>query len=92
MMSDRPKLGDAGNAVRALHERLLAAEFAIDAAETEAAVFGPQTRAAVIAYQRHNGLPDTASLDVDTMARLNGGATTNYGSSGASNNNAGAQQ
>ena len=54
-------------------------------------LYGPQTRSAVIAYQRHNGLPDTASLDVGTMAQLNG-ANTSYGGTGASRNNAGAQQ
>jgi hypothetical protein len=50
---------------------------------------GPQTRRAVIAYQRHNGLRDTAALDANTLASLNSGATTNYGSSGANGSVAG---
>ena len=46
-------------------------------------LYGPGTRAAVIAYQRHNGMPETAQLDPDTMARFNGNApNTSYGSAG----------
>ena len=70
MMPDRPKLGDAGKAVRALHERLLAAELAIDAAETEAAAFGPQTRAALMRFQLRLGLPETGELDEATLAAI----------------------
>jgi peptidoglycan hydrolase-like protein with peptidoglycan-binding domain len=45
-------------------------------------ISGPQTRRAIIAYQRHNGLPQTGTLDADTMANLTGGATANYGATG----------
>ena len=45
-------------------------------------LYGPQTRRAVIAYQRHNDLQRTATLDADTMARLSGGTNTSYGSAG----------
>ena len=70
MMPDRSKLGDVGKVVRALHERLLAAEFAIDVSETEGAVFGPQTRAALMRFQLRLGVPETGELDEATLAAL----------------------
>ncbi len=44
---------------------------------------GPETRAAVAAYQRRNGLPASGTLDGATMARLENDHTTGYGASGA---------
>jgi peptidoglycan hydrolase-like protein with peptidoglycan-binding domain len=48
--------------------------------------FGPATRSALVAYQRHNGLKDTAQLDADTMARLNASTNAGYGSAGPNQN------
>jgi peptidoglycan hydrolase-like protein with peptidoglycan-binding domain len=45
-------------------------------------IAGPRTRTAVAQYQRRNGLGDTATLDGQTMARLNSDAATSYGASG----------
>jgi peptidoglycan hydrolase-like protein with peptidoglycan-binding domain len=42
-------------------------------------VDGRRTRRAIIAFQRHNGMPVTAHLDDATLARLSGGPATNYG-------------
>jgi len=70
----------AGDAVRDAQSRLRAQGYyhgPIDG------LSGPRTRQAVIAYQRHNGMPVTATLDGDTLARLDGGATSSYGASGA---------
>lgn len=38
--------------------------------------FGPQTRAAVSQFQRKNGLPQTASLDEQTLNGLNGASSS----------------
>ena len=35
-------------------------------------IMGPETQTAVMAFQRQNGLPQTAQLDQQTMDRLNG--------------------
>ena len=54
-------------------------------------VLGPQTRAALRHYQQASGLPESATLDTATVARLTGGPTpnstpspapTDFGSSG----------
>jgi peptidoglycan hydrolase-like protein with peptidoglycan-binding domain len=45
-------------------------------------VMGPETQTALMAFQREQGLPQTAQLDQQTMQRLNGssgGSTTNSG-------------
>jgi peptidoglycan hydrolase-like protein with peptidoglycan-binding domain len=49
-------------------------------------IVGPRTRTAVANYQRRNGLGDTATLDGQTMARLNSDAATAYGASGTTYN------
>ena len=49
-------------------------------------IVGPKTRTAVAQYQRRNGLGDTATLDGQTMARLNSDAATSYGASGTTYN------
>jgi peptidoglycan hydrolase-like protein with peptidoglycan-binding domain len=79
----------AGDDVRQAQKALRAQGFyhgAIDG------LYGPQTRSAVDRYQRKNGLRDTAQLDADTMARLNGGTATTYGDIGVPDRNAGARQ
>lgn len=43
-------------------------------------IVGHQTRAAVAAFQKHNGLHRTARLDQDTMSRLMSGETPAAGS------------
>ncbi|MEJ0067943.1 MAG: peptidoglycan-binding domain-containing protein [Pseudomonadota bacterium] len=97
---DQPKMADAstdrpmraalaGDDVRQAQQALRAQGFyrgPIDG------IYGPQTRSAVEQYQRRNGLRDTAALDADTMARLNGGTTTTYGSSGSSDHLVGGRQ
>lgn len=44
-------------------------------------LMGPQTRQAIAAYQRRNGLSVTSKLDHDTMQRLS--SVTNSGSTGS---------
>jgi osmotically inducible lipoprotein OsmB len=55
-------------------------------------IYGPQTRAAVVQYQHYNGLRDTATLDAETMARINGRTATTYGDIGSPDKNAGGRQ
>ena len=47
----------------------------------------PDTRAALARFQQQNGLHRTERLDRQTLARLNAGQTTGFGSSAAPNNN-----
>lgn len=57
-------------------------------------IMGPKMRQAVARFQQQNGLPRTARLDQNTLARLNGSQTSGVGSSsptsvpGAPNSNA----
>ncbi len=46
----------------------------------EDGVMDPDTRAAIARYQQQNGLQRTESLDAATLASLQGGQTTGYGS------------
>jgi Putative peptidoglycan binding domain len=46
----------------------------------------PDTRAALARFQQQNGLRSTQTLDQQTLARLNSGQTTGFGSSAPSGN------
>ena len=46
--------------------------------------FGPKTKAAVIRYQKANGIPNTGNVGALTRAKLNGGSTGTTGTTGSS--------
>jgi hypothetical protein len=45
----------------------------------------------VVQYQRLNGLRETATLDAETLRRLDAGPAPSYGGSGAATRTAGAR-
>jgi peptidoglycan hydrolase-like protein with peptidoglycan-binding domain len=47
---------------------------------------GPRTRAAISQFQKRKGLPQTASLDQQTLDDLSGGGSTTHSNSGSSMN------
>ena len=62
--------GDFPRPVRdALEAQLALARQVISSGSLDG-LMGPQTRAALLAFQRKAGLPETATLDADTRARL----------------------
>lgn len=61
--------GDLGERVRQVQAQLLAKGHALGGAGADA-IFGPATEAAVRAFQRASGLPETGVVDDATWAKL----------------------
>ena len=62
------KVGDAGDAVRDLQQRLTAA--GLDTSVEPRGAYGPATEAAVLAFQQQRGLPASGSCDAPTWTAL----------------------
>ncbi len=77
------RVGASGSKVKTLQSALIAAGITVRGGADGA--FGPATRAALIAYQRANGLPASGEVDAATAAKLglgSGGSTPSTASSG----------
>ena len=68
-LTENLALGSSGAEVTLCQQRLIAAGFAIPTGAT--GYFGPQTRTAVIAYQKAHGIVQTGVVGTLTRAALN---------------------
>jgi lipoprotein-anchoring transpeptidase ErfK/SrfK len=76
------KPGAKGPAVTALQQRLLDLGFWIDEADGQ---YGSVTRQAVMAFQKHNGMPASGAVDAATADALTGATTRVAGQATSAN-------
>jgi glycosidase len=70
MKDFRLEVGSFGEEVKDLHSKLIRHGLWIRSSEVDRGFFGPDTRAAVIQWQRNHGLPATGVVEKRTIAAL----------------------
>jgi peptidoglycan hydrolase-like protein with peptidoglycan-binding domain len=70
MAQQKLNVGDSGDDIRALHERLKAHGVEVSAEEQKRKFFGPSTRAAVSGFQKAHGIDTTGGVCEKTAALL----------------------
>ena len=82
------QLGDTGDAVRKVQKRLIALGYLSGSADGS---YGNQTKNAVMAFQKNNGLSQTGKVNSSTLEKLNGSSARKAGSSSSSSSSSSSQ-
>lgn len=84
MESGKPNIGDFGNDVAHLHERLALHGVEISAEESKRRFFGPSTREAVGEFQKTQGIDPSCEVCMATSAKLETLPTANFAATSVS--------